>query len=301
MKAIVIYGPTASGKSQLAIDLALTCGGCIVNADSMQLYTPLPILSAQPSEEDQKQVPHFLYGVLSAKENCSVHAWVEKVAGLVQKIRHKFEICILVGGTGFYLKGLLEGVSGVPEISPEIKKTVEKNLQDVGKEGLYRKLQSLDPQAAENLNIQDAYRVGRALEVFLETGRSIIDWQKNKQVFQLFDSVTQISLMPEREVLYAAINQRGEKMFNEGGIAEVAAVKDFSLGGCTHTLGYRQIKSYLEGKMGLDEALEKTQQFSRNYAKRQFTWFRHQMRPQIVISERYGPAQLKGVQDFLSF
>jgi tRNA dimethylallyltransferase len=280
MTLILIAGPTASGKSTLALDLAQKLNGQIINADSMQVYKGLPLLSAQPSLEDQGKAPHKLYGFLEMDEPFSVAKWVDFA---VQEIKSFKGLSLVVGGTGLYFKALLEGISSIPEIPSSIRDSL---IQEETKD-LYARLQKEDPQMAERLKPADTQRIIRALEVKLYTGKSLREWQ-SQEIEKPIKNVTPfiIKILPPREDLYESINKRAEEMIRGGVLDEVKAIKDQDLNSLK-TLGYRELKGFLEGEISLKEASLKMQQKTRNYAKRQTTWFRHQMAAHLEVEKIY--------------
>jgi tRNA dimethylallyltransferase len=280
MTLILIGGPTASGKSALALDLAKQLKGQIINADSMQVYKDLPILSAQPSEEEKEQAPHKLYGFLEMDQPFSVAKWVDLA---VHEIKNFEGPSIVVGGTGLYLKALLEGISSIPEIPPSIRES----LSQQETKDLYEYLQKEDPVMATRLKPGDTQRIIRALEVKLHTGKSLLEWQtqKTESPFKK-ERPFVIKILPPREELYESINKRAEWMIERGALEEIKAVRFNNLNSLK-TLGYAELKSYLEGTLSLEDASLKMQQKTRNYAKRQITWFRHQMKADLVVEKIY--------------
>ncbi|MEI8320625.1 MAG: tRNA (adenosine(37)-N6)-dimethylallyltransferase MiaA [Alphaproteobacteria bacterium] len=289
----IIQGPTASGKSALSIDLAQAFQGCIINADSMQLYRGLPILSAQPSDEDKRKAPHKLYGILDPTEQCSASRWTAWVHEILEK--ENFKTFILVGGTGFYIKSFLQGLSPIPDVPATIRKSLQDLVDTQGKNALYAQLQERDPVMAKKLIPQDTQRVMRALEIILFTKKSLAEWQKEKSDKALNIPSLMINLMPPRELLYEKINQRVIHMLEQGALDEVRILweRGLSYPTCSKTLGYQELESHLEGKISLDQAVEKIQQKSRNYAKRQLTWLRHQTNPSLVWEQLYEPKDWK--------
>jgi len=288
-KVVIIQGPTASGKSALSIDLAQVFQGCIINADSMQLYRELPILSAQPSAEELRKTPHKLYGILDPTEQCSASRWATLVREVLEKEKENFRTFILVGGTGFYIKSFLEGLSPIPDVPQEYRQKLQHILVTQGKEALYKMLQEKDPVMSEKLIPQDTQRVMRALEIILFTKKSLAEWQKEKGEENVVTPSFLINLIPPREPLYERINQRVLHMLEQGALEEVRALweRGLSYPTCSKTLGYQELVNHLEGKISLDQAVEKIQQKSRNYAKRQLTWLRHQTKPSLVWEKLY--------------
>ena len=293
-KVIVIAGPTASGKSALAFRLARDLKGYIVNADAMQIYADLPILSAQPSKKDMEAIPHFLYGFLPLDQACSAMNWAEQARNL---IKAQEGIPILTGGTGLYLRALLDGLSPIPDIPLAIKEEGQALLLKEKAQGLSERLKKIDPLMAEKLHPNDSHRLLRAWCVIMATGRSLAEWQKVPPLPSLFEPLYFI-LMPKREWLYDSCNQRLLQMIEAGALEEVSAAltnygvdRDLSTPGFK-TLGFRELVAYLQEKMTLEEAIAAAQQFTRNYAKRQVTWFTHQIKQGNKISNYYDNMKL---------
>lgn len=279
--AILITGPTASGKSALAVELAKRHGGAVVNADSMQVYDTLRILTARPSEEEMKGVPHHLYGYVPAGEAYSTGAWLRDVAALLPELRAKGQLPVFVGGTGLYFKALSGGLSDMPAIPDDIRNRLRARLLDEGAEVLHSELAQVDPAAAGGLSIQDGQRIVRALEVMAATGQSILRFQGQGGPM-LVDpaSAEKIVVLPERAVLHQRINGRFEKMLEQGAEDEVKALLALGLPPempVMKAIGVSQIAAMLRGEMGRSEVIEKGAAATRQYAKRQMTWFRNQM------------------------
>lgn len=269
----IIAGPTASGKSSRALDLAFKVGGIIVNADSLQIYRGLPILTAQPSRDDLKIAPHYLYDFLEPHESYSAQKWVEYVS----KILHATEVpAILVGGTGFYFKALLEGLSPIPDVDPEIQEQVRKlSLGEVRTQ-----LSALDPEISARLHPHDHQRNARALEIILSSGQSILYWQSLKSEPSPF-RFHKIGIFPEKENHQITMKKRVIQMWENGAIDEVKAMMELNLpdsAPAKKAIGYHEIEDYLKGNMTESQAQELMIIKTRQYAKRQRTWFRNQMK-----------------------
>ncbi|RUM08383.1 tRNA (adenosine(37)-N6)-dimethylallyltransferase MiaA [Rhizobium chutanense] len=281
VNAILITGPTASGKSALAVELARRHGGAVVNADSMQVYDTLRVLTARPSEEEMQGVPHHLYGHVPAGEAYSTGAWLRDVLGLLPKLRAAGQLPVFVGGTGLYFKALTGGLSDMPEIPEVLREELRTRLLVEGPDGLHAELAEADPVMAASLNRQDGQRIVRALEVMKATGRSIADFQgRSGPVVIDAAEARKIVVLPERAVLHARINGRFEKMLREGAEGEVRALLALKLPAeapVMKAIGVSQIAAMLKGEMSRDEVLEKGAAATRQYAKRQMTWFRNQM------------------------
>jgi tRNA dimethylallyltransferase len=279
-KVYIIAGPTASGKSGYALELARKMNGVIINGDSLQIYNELPLLTAQPSSETQTMVPHRLYGALSHQEKCTVGKWLEMATREINKAFQNGKIPIVVGGTGLYLKALIDGLIDIPEINQSIKNKVQAEFDSVGREEFYNHLKKIDPDYAVKIGPDNTQRVLRARNVFEATGKPFSVWRQQHNSKQHDFAFYKICLMPPREVLYSRCNQRFLQMIEVGIIDEVKAAQQYYIPQ-DHTLrkaiGFREIESALQGGITMDEAIKKAQQLTRNYAKRQVTWLRHQM------------------------
>jgi tRNA dimethylallyltransferase len=279
--AILITGPTASGKSALAVELAKRHGGAVVNADSMQVYDTLRILTARPSEEEMEGVPHHLYGHVPAGDAYSTGAWLRDVAALLPELRAKGRLAVFVGGTGLYFKALTGGLSDMPAIPDDIRNRLRARLLDEGPEVLHSELAQLDPAAAGGLSIQDGQRIVRALEVTAATGESILRFHGQAGPMLVDPAgAEKIVVLPERAVLHQRINGRFEKMLEQGAEDEVRALLALGLPPempVMKAIGVSQIAAMLNGELTRSEVIEKGAAATRQYAKRQMTWFRNQM------------------------
>ncbi|WP_458384984.1 tRNA (adenosine(37)-N6)-dimethylallyltransferase MiaA [Rhizobium pisi] len=279
--AILITGPTASGKSALAVELARRYGGAVVNADSMQVYDTLRVLTARPSKEEMQGVPHHLYGHVPAGAAYSTGAWLRDVSALLPALSAAGRLPVFVGGTGLYFKALTGGLSDMPDIPEALREELRARLVAEGPDGLHAELAESDPAMAASLNRQDGQRIVRALEVMKATGRSIADFQgRSGPVVIDAAKARKIVVLPDRAVLHARINGRFEKMLREGAEGEVRALLALGLPAeapVMKAIGVSQIAAMLSGEMTRDEVLEKGAAATRQYAKRQMTWFRNQM------------------------
>jgi tRNA dimethylallyltransferase len=281
-KTILIAGPTASGKSAAALTLAEHLRGTVINADSMQVYRELAILTARPEQADMKLVPHRLYGIVGAEEAYSVGRWLEDAACAIREAQGEGRVPILVGGTGLYFKALIEGLAPVPDVPPEIRKAWRERAEKLGAEGLYRELRARDPAMAARLKPTDPQRLLRALEVIDGTGVSLLEWQGGNTAPVLApDSVLRLVIAPEREAVYAAIDARFAAMVEAGALEEVGALLALGLDPSLPAMraqGVRQLASYLAGESSLEAAIAKAKTETRRYAKRQMTWLRRFMK-----------------------
>ena len=276
-----IAGPTASGKSALALALAERLGGTVINIDSMQVYRDLRVLTARPTAEEEARVPHRLYGHVDASVNYSAGSYVGDAASMLNEVHSSGRVPIFVGGTGLYFKALTRGLSAVPPVPSEIRDAVRARLERDGVETLHAELARRDPAAAERLKPRDRTRIARALEVVEATGRPLADWHHEGQPPLLReDAYEALFLAPEREVLYARIDARFDAMLKAGAIAEVEALAARGLDPLLPAMkahGVPALIRYLKGDLTLEEAAEIGKADTRHYAKRQFTWFRHQL------------------------
>ena len=282
VSAVLIAGPTASGKSALALDLAERLGGVIVNADSMQVYRDLRIITARPTPEDEARIPHLLYGCVDAAEDYSVGRWCRDVGKVLKEIAAQGRLPILVGGTGLYFKALTTGLAAVPPIPVDIRAGVRGRLQREGAPVLHAELTRLDPSTAQRLMLNDRSRIARALEVVLATGRPLSDWHKDGMP-ALVDpgKATKIFLTCERKELVRRIETRFAAMLNAGALEEVkrlAARKLDPLLPAMKAHGVPWLIRHLNGEISIEEAAAGAIMDTRRYTKRQVTWFRNQMK-----------------------
>jgi tRNA dimethylallyltransferase len=280
-KAVLIAGPTASGKSAFALDLAQKTGGVVINTDSMQVYRDLRILTARPTLEEEAQAPHRLYGHVDAAVNFSAGAWVSDAAKALAEARAQNRLPIFTGGSGLYFKALTRGLSAVPPIAAEVREDVRARLERDGVESLHTELALKDPVSAERLKPRDRTRIARALEVVEATGRSLTDWHREGLPPLLPPGqFSAIFLAPDREDLYARIDARFDVMLAAGAREEVAALAARKLDPLLPAMkahGVPTLIRHLQGEITLEQAAEIGRADTRHYAKRQFTWFRHQL------------------------
>tara|TARA_Y100001970_G_C14233791_1_gene860490 strand:+ start:93 stop:971 length:879 start_codon:yes stop_codon:yes gene_type:complete len=274
-KVLILFGPTASGKSNLALKISANIKATIINADSMQIYKNLRILTSRPSKEDEEKVAHKLYGIMDGVENCSVASWLELAKDEIQKSWSKNTLPILVGGTGMYLKSLMEGISEIPSIPDSIKLETEEILRTNGLEYLYKIL--IESNNKTLINKKDTQRIVRAFNVLKFTGKSIEEWQKvNKKILE--DVNFEIYLPPmERENLYMDCEKRFDEMFERGAVEEVRRLLEQNLDvsrSIMKAIGVREIQQYLSNQIDRDECVNLSKKNTRNYIKRQLTWIR---------------------------
>jgi tRNA dimethylallyltransferase len=272
----LIAGPTASGKSAIALELAERTGGAIVNADSAQIYRDLPVLSAAPTGAECGRADHRLYGVVDGADPCSAADWAAMARREIADLHVRGRLPILASGTGLYVRTLLEGIAPVPAIDPDVRRQVRESTVE---ENAVR-LAELDPQAAARLKPRDTARIARALEVVLSTGRRLNEWQEQPKG-GIADSVElrPLILLPPRDWLYARCDERFDRMFDGGAIAEVKRLLARQLNPSLpvmRAIGVREIAGFLSGDLSREEAIAAGRQATRRYAKRQYTWFTHQ-------------------------
>lgn len=278
---MLIAGPTASGKSALALDLARKTGGVVINADSMQVYRDLRIITARPTVEEEAVVPHRLYGHVDAHVNFSAGAWVADAAKALAEARAQGKVPIFVGGSGLYFKALTRGLSAVPPIAADVRDSVRARLERDGVEALHEELARRDPVSAARLKPRDRTRIARALEVIEATGRALPDWHR-EGLPPLLPSgeFSALFLAPEREALYARIDARFDEMLASGAIEEVRALDARNLDPLLPAMkahGVPVLIRHIRGEVTREAAAEFGRTETRQYAKRQFTWFRHQL------------------------
>jgi tRNA dimethylallyltransferase len=289
-KALLIMGPTASGKSALALALAQRIGGEIVNADSMQVYRDFRILTARPTPEEEASAPHHLYGHVDAAEAYSTGRWLTDALAAVAEIRARNKAPILVGGTGLYFKALTEGLADIPAADPELRAALRERVEREGAPALHAELAQRDPQTASRLEPNDAPRILRAVEVLETTGESITTLQANTKPALGPDDWRALALSPDREALYTKINTRFDVMLEQGALNEVRGFAARNLDPALPAVkahGNPALAAYLRGEMALQDAAEIGKRDTRRYAKRQFTWIAGQMPawPRVTASD----------------
>jgi len=278
--AVLIAGPTASGKSALGIRLAQALDGVVINADSMQVYRDLRVITARPTPEEEAQAPHRLYGHVDAGVNFSVGRYVANAVRVLQEVQGK-RLPIFVGGTGLYFKALTEGLSDMPPVPDEVREQVRRESEGLATPELHRLLAERDPETARTLRASDRLRVQRALEVFAATGRPLVSFHRVREPGPLADRhLVKLFLAPDRDDLRGRIDRRFLAMMEQGALDEVRALGGRNLDPMLPAMrahGVPGLLAYLRGELTLDEAIARGQGDTRRYAKRQFTWFRHQL------------------------
>jgi len=281
----IIAGPTASGKSARAMEVARETNGVIINCDSQQIYDGLPILSAQPSAEDKAEIPHRLYAELHPNDVCSAGNWREIVEPIIQETIKNGQTPVICGGTGLYIKALIDGLSPMPDIPDEVRNAVVAKHEELGAEEFYAELKSRDPIMATRFHVNHKARIIRAMEVLEATGQSLAEWQDLPRIPPPAEWNFKIEkILPDRKTLYERCNERFDWMLENGALEEVEAFNALLQSGkvndgvpLTKALGFKELRLYLNGEISKEEATETAKTATRRYAKRQVTWFRNQL------------------------
>ena len=277
----LIAGPTASGKSRLAMQRARETGAVVINADSQQLYADLRVLSARPSVEDEAAIPHRLYGVADAADAWSVGRWSRVVMDLLAELAAEGRAALLVGGTGLYFNALTKGLADIPPVPVDIRDAVQAEFDAEGEAVFRRRLAEVDPAAEAAIFPADRQRLVRALSVHRASGRALSDWKADTRPLLAPASYDALVVEPERERLYASCDARVDMMMAQGALDEVRALVTRDLPPelpAMKAVGVRELADHLAGDLSLDDAVAAVKQSTRNYAKRQLTWFRNQQR-----------------------
>ncbi len=281
-RAVLIAGPTASGKSAVAMAIAREFDGVVINADSMQVYRDLRLLSARPSEEEEAAVPHRLYGFVDGAEAFSTGRWADAAADAIRDVWAGGQLPIVIGGTGLYFRALESGLAPVPEIPVNVRQALRERAALEGAGALHHELQLKDPAMADRLEPGDRQRVLRALEVLEATGKSLLDWQSAQNSAGFLEGVQTARLLMEveRSELYRRCEARFDTMMSSGALSEVRTLIDRGLDPdlpVMKAVGVPQLGAYLRNEVGLGEAEAASKTATRQYAKRQLTWFRSNM------------------------
>lgn len=301
---IVVGGPTASGKSALALSLAERLGGVVINADSMQLYRALSILTARPGADALARVPHRLFGIAEPDDVWSAGRWRHRAVGEIDAAREKGLLPIVVGGTGLYLQALTEGLADVPAADPAIRRRLRDLLAERGSEAMHDMLAERDPEGAAAIRPSDPQRILRALEVLETTGEPLHVWHARPTAAAADGrAALQILLMPDRDAVYAACDARFDRMMADGALAEARAVGAMGLDPglpMMKAVGLAPLLAHCGGELALDDAVAAAKRDTRRYARRQMTWFRNRARPDRVISAQYSESLLPEIFSFIS-
>jgi tRNA dimethylallyltransferase len=294
--AMLIAGPTASGKSAAALAMAMRIDGVVINADSMQVYAEPRILTARPSDAELAPAPHLLYGHVSVTEHYSVGRYLADAADALAQARAMGRTPIFAGGTGLYFDALTEGIADMPDVPASVREATAARRKELGPEAFFAELTARDPQIASRLRASDTQRTIRAYEVFEATGRSLAYWQMQKGK-PLLDGMSLIRfvMLPPRDELYRRIDARFDDMLARGALDEARALAgiDPSLP-AAKILGLRELLAVAEGTMTLDDARTLAKTATRQYAKRQMTWFRNRMGDWVVMQSLEGFSDMMG-------
>ena len=299
----VIFGPTASGKSAAAAALAKALDGIVVNADSMQVYRDLRLLTARPSEEEEAAVPHRLYGILDGDETCSAADWRRLALAEIDAAAAAGKVPILCGGTGFYIKALTDGLSPMPAVPDAVRDRVRREVAEAPGVSAWDRLEALDPAAAARIEPMDRQRISRALEIFEATGRPLSEWQALPAEGPPPDlHFLKIALRPPRSDLVARCDARFDRMMEEGAPDEVAALKARGLSPerpIMRAVGVPELIAYLEGEVPLDAAVADAKTATRRYAKRQMTWMKGQYVADFEVNEQFSESLVGKIFSFI--
>ncbi len=279
LDAVLIAGPTASGKSAVALALAERLGGAIINCDLMQVYAELRALSARPTAADEARAPHLLYGHVPARERYSVGRYQDDAPLALAEVQAANLLPIFVGGTGLYFGALLEGLSPIPPVPPEVRARIRDRFEEEGTEAIFADLSQRDPETAARLNLSDTQRILRALDVVEATGRPLSTWQKSSGQPVLSGlRLARYVVAPSRPLLYEQIDRRFAAMTEGGALEEARALMGIDPAlPAAKALGLPQLQRHLAGQISLADAITEASRETRNYAKRQLTWFRNRM------------------------
>lgn len=290
-KIIIIAGPTASGKSNLALTLSEETDGVVINADSMQVYKDIPILAATPTAEDMTRAPHRLYGIYDASYRGNVVEWLNLCQKEIAQVQKDNKTPVIVGGTGMYIEALTKGVTPIPETPENIRAQVSNLLATEGLPGLYKKLTKIDPETAARLSENDTTRIRRALEIWLHTGKNMSYWHSIPLINNFKpNNFTTIYINPPREALNNRCRLRFDTMIKNGAIDEAQALVNRNLPDslpAMRALGVQELKAYFNGKCSLSEAIENAKLHTRQYAKRQSTWFNNRFNAEFRFNACY--------------
>ena len=290
-RVLVIAGLTASGKSALALDLAQDCDGVVINADSMQTYKDIPIISAAPSEADKAKAPHVLYGIYDADYNATVVDWVQRAVAEIKNCWENNKLPIVVGGTGMYIDYLVKGTTPIPEIDQNIRDHVRKWCKENGLRNLHAQLEEFDPEMAKKLPSSDLSRVTRACEVFLQTGIPLSEWFKKGMLKMLPEAQFRVvEVMPPKRELDDRCFERFDHMIQNGVLAEVVHLAEKGLDEnlpVMKAVGVPELMRFIKGEVSLDNAIMMAKIKTRQYAKRQRTWFSHKLKADVYVDKCY--------------
>tara|TARA_Y100001970_G_scaffold76845_1_gene97609 strand:+ start:60 stop:974 length:915 start_codon:yes stop_codon:yes gene_type:complete len=297
-KIILIFGPTASGKSKFALKLAKKINGEILNADSMQIYKQLKIITARPSIKDLKKIKHHLYGIIDVNKNFSTGDWLKLSIKKIKEIRKRKKVPIVVGGTGLYFKALTEGFVKIPTIPLKVRNQIRKLQEKIGQEKFYTQLKKIDPLVEKKIKKNDTQRSIRAYEIKFYTKKSLFEWFKNSKKFFLDNEFVKIYINNPKDEVIKKANSRLNKMFKNGAVIEVKKFNTFKIrkqNSVNKVIGIAEISNYLNNKCDLEQAKDLISIKTRQYIKRQFTWARGQMGNWKHIDPKLSSSDLKKI------
>ncbi len=301
---VVIGGPTASGKSALALALAERLDGVVINADAMQLYDALTLITARPGAESLARAPHRLFGIAAADDPYSAGRWRRRAAAEIEAVQRTARLPIVVGGTGLYLRALTRGLAAVPPVDPELRGRLRAALAECGSEAMHRMLCERDPAGAAAIRPTDPQRILRALEVLEATGEPLRAWHaRQAETPPEGWTVKRILLMPGRDVAYAACEERFDRMIAAGAVEEARAVDAMGLDPtlpAMKAVGLAPLLAHCRGALGFAEAVAAGKRDTRRYARRQMTWFRNRPEPGHVVPAQYSESILPEIFSFVS-
>lgn len=290
-KVIVIAGPTASGKSALAIDAAKFLHGAVVNADSMQVYKHMPIISACPDEAERQIVPHYLFEIYEPQVRGNVVDWLERAAEVIKQLWREGKTPVVVGGTGLYLDNLINGTTPIPETSADIREQVVEIIKQHGNLYLYNLLKEVDEQTAARLSVNDSTRLRRAYEVWLHTGKALSEWHKMPMINKLPEAKFMvIKICPPVAELDERCYLRFDKMIKKGALKEIEYLAKLNLSAdlpAMKALGVPELMAFVKGECSLEEAVANAKLHTRQYAKRQRTWFNNKLKADFELTHCY--------------
>lgn len=290
---VVISGPTAVGKTAMAIHIAKEFNTSVINSDSRQFYKEMKIGTARPDESEWEGVPHFLFGDHSIEENYTVKDFERESLAICEKLFESADVIVVAGGSGLFTDALCFGLDDIPEADPQIRGTIGEWLEKEGLEMLVEKLRQLDPEYCEQADLKNPRRVCRALEVCMQTGRTFSSFRKGVSKERPFQ-VIRIALEREREIIYDRINRRVEEMMKLGLLEEVKSLFEKRHLKTLDSIGYTELFSFLEGECSLNQAVDRIRQHTRNYAKKQMTWLRRDITYKWFMAD-----DISGVTDYL--
>jgi len=290
-KVIIVAGPTASGKSALAIDIALFFNGVVLNADSMQVYKNMPIITAAPQAADKQKVEHRLFEIFEPSFRGNVADWVKLAAREIRNVWAEGKLPVVVGGTGLYIENLMQGTTPIPEIKDEIRQKVQNMIEKEGAPAVHEKLKDVDPVSFQKLNINDSSRIKRAYEVYLSTNKPLSFWQKKEMLHYLPEAdFFVIKICPSAQELDALAFERFDKMVEQGALEEVKNLcmqkLDLKLP-AMKALGVPELAAYYNGEVDMQTAIQNAKLHTRQYAKRQRTWFNNRLKADYILHKCY--------------